>query len=204
MPASPPTKRPGKMPSASSFGRQPGQKMDSPVKKRPGLLPAGSARPPAGSQTRPFRGPPARPSWISPRQPLPGGARRHRAAYADVPRPSSERRRVASLVAVPATATCPRAVTPLVQRWRCPATGLDLGGQSVRPHHLVLAADRARVEMRGGLHRASHGARPLRPALSAGLSQGLGAKGLQLFEDPLDLSPTKFRIIPPTMPTVLK
>ena len=52
------------------------------------------------SQTRPFRGPrpagrtppaqhpPKSPSWISPRQPLPGGARRHRAAYADVLRPA--------------------------------------------------------------------------------------------------------------------
>ena len=40
---------------------------------------------PAG-RTPPAQHPPWSPSWISPRQPLPGGARRHRAAYADVPR----------------------------------------------------------------------------------------------------------------------
>ena len=42
---------------------------------------------PAG-RTPPAQHPPRSPSWISPRQPLPGGARRHRAAYADVPRPA--------------------------------------------------------------------------------------------------------------------
>ena len=49
----------------------------------------------AVSRTPPFlRARPSRPghlrspSWIFPRQPLPGGARRHRTAYADVPRPA--------------------------------------------------------------------------------------------------------------------
>ena len=48
-----------------------------------------SPRPrPRSAGHRPLNIRPRSPSWISPRQPLPGGARRHRAAYADVPRPA--------------------------------------------------------------------------------------------------------------------
>ena len=50
--------------------------------------PAVSGAPGPAGRTPPAQHPLSSPSWISPRQPLPGGARRHRAAYADVPRPA--------------------------------------------------------------------------------------------------------------------
>ena len=50
--------------------------------------PAVSGAPARPGGHRPLNIPPRSPSWISPRQPLAGGARCHRAAYADVLRPA--------------------------------------------------------------------------------------------------------------------
>ena len=81
-------RKPRWRPGISSSGTPALNQRRDRARTSPSPDPAVSGAPARPAGHRPLKHPPWSPSWISPRQPLPGGARRHRAAYADVPRPA--------------------------------------------------------------------------------------------------------------------